>query len=323
MASYPTMGKKRKSYLLKAVILVNFEIRIVFTPLRRQNLFAKITDEMQLMSVKKQIPNWGKLYSIYEEKPVECLDKIDVDSYFYLNVYDVPQSQHQMVRVSEGFNSFFFAIQLFHFFRFEYTAALYPPGTSENFQEKTQFSGGRFARVFLKTFDKASKCIQITSAKPKIEIGPTKWKGNLFTHFYKDITEHLNRQIGLLFWFANNNSSVSSIKNSERDGNQFKHTEIVKLDRPEIYHLYRNRYYVAKFGKNWEHLRCVANSPLIVEMAIALLNLVGMCIVWPKTMCSGIHCIQKRRFKLSGEVTIKFLNARPRVRLAIFPMENK
>ena len=56
------------------------------------------------MSVKKQIPSLCKLYSFYEETPQEFLDKIEVDSYFYLNIFDISQSQHRIVRVSRGSN---------------------------------------------------------------------------------------------------------------------------------------------------------------------------------------------------------------------------
>ena len=39
-------------------------------------------------------------------------------------------------------------------------------------------------RDFLNTFDHASKCIQISILKPKVEIGSTKPKDNLFAHYY-------------------------------------------------------------------------------------------------------------------------------------------
>ena len=50
-------------------------------------------------------------------------------------------------------------------------------------------------RIFLKTFDQASKSIQILLPKPRVEIGSTKSKDILFAHYYNDITEHPNRQI--------------------------------------------------------------------------------------------------------------------------------
>ena len=43
------------------------------------------------MSVKKQIPSSGKLYSFYEEIPEEFLDETDVDSCFYHNIFDISQ----------------------------------------------------------------------------------------------------------------------------------------------------------------------------------------------------------------------------------------
>ena len=65
------------------------------------------------MFVKKQIPSLCKLYSFYEDIPEEFLDKTDVDSYFYHNIFDISQSQHRIVRVSRGSNKKSFAIKLF------------------------------------------------------------------------------------------------------------------------------------------------------------------------------------------------------------------
>ena len=100
-------------------------------------------------------------------------------------------------------------------------------------------------RNFLKTFDQASKCIQIPLPKPKVEIGSTKLKDNLFAHHYNDIIEHPNRQIRLSFRFGNNNSCVFPLKKIELHGNQFILTEIVNLNHREFHLLYKNRYYVA------------------------------------------------------------------------------
>ena len=100
-------------------------------------------------------------------------------------------------------------------------------------------------RVFLKTFDQASKCIQIPLPKPKVEIGSTKSKDNHFAHHYNNIIEHPNRQIRLSFRFGNPNSSVFSLKKFELHGNQFFLTKIFNLNHREIHHLYKNRYYVA------------------------------------------------------------------------------
>ena len=54
------------------------------------------------MSIEKQINSLCKLHSFYEEIPEEFLDGTDVDSYFYLNIFDISQSQRQLVRVSRG-----------------------------------------------------------------------------------------------------------------------------------------------------------------------------------------------------------------------------
>ena len=85
-------------------------------------------------------------------------------------------------------------------------------------------------RDFLKTFHQASKRVQIPLSKTKVEIGSTKLKDNLFAHYYRDITEHPNRQIRLSFRLGNNNSCVFSLKKFEPHGNQFILKEIVNLN---------------------------------------------------------------------------------------------
>ena len=100
-------------------------------------------------------------------------------------------------------------------------------------------------RDFLKTFDHASKCIQITLPKHKVEFGSTKSKDNLFHHSLDDIIERPNRQIRLSFGFGNNNSCVYSIKKFELQGNHFILTEFSNLHHREIHHLYKNRSFVA------------------------------------------------------------------------------
>ena len=99
-------------------------------------------------------------------------------------------------------------------------------------------------RGILKTFDHASKCIQTPLSKPQVEIGSTKSKDNLFTHYYNDIIEH-PKKIRLAFRFGNNNSWVFPNKKLELHGNQFIVTEIVNFNHRENHHLYKNRYYVA------------------------------------------------------------------------------
>ena len=97
----------------------------------------------------------------------------------------------------------------------------------------------------LKAFDQTNKVSQIPLPKPKFEIGFTKAKDELFTHCYKDIVEHLNRQIRLSFRFEKKKTCVFSNKKFEQYGDQFILTEVVNLVYCEIKHLYKNRFSVA------------------------------------------------------------------------------
>ena len=98
---------------------------------------------------------------------------------------------------------------------------------------------------FLKAFDQANKVSQIPLPKTNFEIGFTKAKDELFSHCYKGLVEHLNRQIRLSFRCEKDKSYVLSIKKFEQYGDQFILTEVVKLSYREIKHLYKNRFFVA------------------------------------------------------------------------------
>ena len=89
-------------------------------------------------------------------------------------------------------------------------------------------------RDFLIVFDHDSKCIQIPLPKPKVEIGSTKSKDNLFAHYYNDIIERPKRQFPLSFRFGNNNSCVFTIEKFVLHGNQFILTENVTLSIVKI-----------------------------------------------------------------------------------------
>ena len=172
------------------------------------------------------------------------MDETDVDSYFYHNIFDNSQSQHRIVRVSRGSNKKSFAIKLFQFCDLK-TQQRYILQEEVNISKRELTCLVDNLRDFLKTFDQASKCIQVPLPKPKVEIGSRKSKDNLFAHYYNDITEHPNRQICSSFRFGNNNSCVFSLKKFELHGNHFVLTETVNLNHREIHHLYKNRYYVA------------------------------------------------------------------------------
>ena len=107
-------------------------------------------------------------------------------------------------------------------------------------------------RGFHKVFDHASKCTQNFPPKPKVEIGSTKSKGNLFAHYYNDITEHPKGHVRLSFRFGNYNSGVFSNAKFELHGNHYILTEIVNPNHREIHHLYKNRYYVVNNCENIE-----------------------------------------------------------------------
>ena len=174
------------------------------------------------MSTKKQISSLCKLYSVYEDVPKEFLDETDVDSYFFYNILVISQSHNRIVRVSKGSNKKSFAFKIFHFCdsKLQHRFILKEQvSLSKNEIESLLDSLGEF----LKAFDQANKVSQISLPKPKFEIGFTKAKDELFSHCYKDIVEHLNRQIRISFRFEKNKTCVFSIKKFELYGYQFIH----------------------------------------------------------------------------------------------------
>ena len=198
----------------------------------------------QLISTEKQISSLCKLYSIYEEIPEEFLDGTDVDSYFYYNISDISQTHNPKVRVSKGSNKKSLAFKVFHFCDSKLQQQFI-------LEEEVSISKKEIRSLldslgeFLKAFDQASKVSQLPLPKPKFEIGFTKAKDEPFTHCYKDIAEHLNRQIRISFRFEKNKTCVFSIKKLKHYGDQFILTEVVNLGYREIKHLYKNRFFVA------------------------------------------------------------------------------
>ena len=196
------------------------------------------------MSTKKQTSSLCKLYSVYEERPDEFLDKTDIDSYFYHNISDISQFHHRIVQVSKGSNKKFYAFKVFHFCYSKLQQRfILKEGVS--ISKKEIESPLDSLGEFLKAFDQANKASQIPLPKRKFEIGFTKAKDELFSHYYKDIAEHLNRQIRLSFRFEKNKTFVFSFKNFQQYGDQFILTEVVNLGYREIKHLYKNRFFVA------------------------------------------------------------------------------
>ena len=116
---------------------------------------------------------------------MEFLDETDVDSYLYLNIFDNFQSQQRKVPVSKGSNEKSVAFKSFYFCDTK-TQQRYIP------QEQMIISKRELSLLFdslhnfLKPFDKESKCLQIPLRKPKIEIGYSKSKDNLFANYYEN-----------------------------------------------------------------------------------------------------------------------------------------
>ena len=146
------------------------------------------------MSVKRQILSLCKLYSFYEEIAEKFLDEIDVHSSFYHNIFDISQSQHRIVQFSRGSNKKSFAFKFLQFCDLK-TQQRYILQEEVNIFKKELTCLVDSLRDFLKTSDHASKSIQILLPKPKVEIGSTMSKDNLFAHYYNDIIELPNRQI--------------------------------------------------------------------------------------------------------------------------------
>ena len=169
------------------------------------------------------------------------MGETDVDSYFHHNIFDASQSQHRIVRVSRGSNKKSFAIKLFRFCDLK-TKQRYILQEEVNFSKIELICLVNSLCDFLKTFDHASKCIQISLPKPKFEIGSTRSNDIFFSHYYNKIIEHPNRQIRSLFQVGNNNSCDFSIKKFGLHGNQLTVTEIVNVNHREIHHLHNNRY---------------------------------------------------------------------------------
>ena len=274
------------------------------------------------MSVKKQVPSLCKLYSFYEEIPEEFLNETDVDSCFYQNVYDNSQSRHRILRVSKGSNKKSFAVKLFQFFELK---------TQQHYilQDKVNISKGKLTFLvdslgdFLKTFDHASKSLQIPLPKSKVDIRFKKSKYNLFARYYNDIFEHPPRQIRLSFRFGIKNSCVFTIEKIEPHSNHNILTEIVNLNFLQNSSALQEPILRSKqVWNNWDQLRCVAYSPLIVGVTKALLSSLGTCIVPMQSVRENFACTE-RIFILSAETIINARNARLCARCAVFLLKIK
>ena len=165
------------------------------------------------MPTKKRISSLCKLYSVYEIIPGKFLDETDVDSFFYHNIFDISQSHHRIVRVSKGSNKKSFAFENFHFCDSTLQQRFILKEDVSNSKKEIESLLDSLGE-FLKASDQANKVSQIPFPTPKFEIGFSKAKVEWFSHCYKDIVEHLNRQVHLLFQFEKKTRLASFLSKS-------------------------------------------------------------------------------------------------------------
>ena len=108
------------------------------------------------MSIKKQILNLSKLYTIYEQVPEKFLDETDVDSWFYHIILDIVPVDNRIIGVSKCTNKKIFAFKRFQFCNLK---------NQQRFilEEEVTISLEKLATIlntlrhFLKQYDKAVK----------------------------------------------------------------------------------------------------------------------------------------------------------------------
>ena len=150
------------------------------------------------MSVKKQTPSLCKLSSVYEKLLQYFLNGTDIDCYFYRKFFESFLSHLRLLRVNRGSNKKSPAIKFLQFCNSKIQQR-YILQEEVNICKRELTYLVDSLRDFLKTFDHASKCIQIPLPKPKVDIGCTKSKNNLFALYYSDIMQNPNRQNRLSF----------------------------------------------------------------------------------------------------------------------------
>ena len=161
------------------------------------------------------------------------MDEPYVDSYFFLNIFDISQSQHRTERVSKGSNEKSFAIKLFQFCDLK-TQQRYILQDENNISKRELSSLVDSLRNFVKDFDQASKCLEIPLPKRKVDITSTKSKDDLFNYIIMISFERSDIHIRLSLPFGNNKSCVFSINKFETRGNQIIPTRTVNLTTAKL-----------------------------------------------------------------------------------------
>ena len=140
------------------------------------------------------------------------MDKTDVDSYFYHNTLDFSESHHGIVRVKKGSNKKPLAFKVFYFCDSKLQQRFVLKEEVSISKKDIESLLDKLGYI-VKAFDQANKVLQIPLRKLKFGIGFTKAKDELFSHRYRDIVEHLNKQFRLSFLFEKNKTCVFFIKN--------------------------------------------------------------------------------------------------------------
>ena len=225
------------------------------------------------------------------------------------------------MRVSRGSGKKSFAIKLFQF-RDLKTQQRYILQEEMNISKTELTCLADNLLEFLKTFDQASKCIQIPLPKPKVEIGSTKSKDNLLAPYYNDIIVHPNRQIRLSFRFGNKSSCVFSPKKLELHGNQFILTEMVNLNHREIHHLYKNRYYNANKCEKWRAITMCSAFTSDSGFNKSTTLLIGD-VYCPNTKCLGKFCLHKKTLQSLGRSDYQYPQCGSVCQRRIIPFEDQ
>ena len=249
------------------------------------------------MSTKKQFSRLYKLYTVYEEIPEDSLDETDVESYIHHNILDISKSHHRIGRFSKGSNNKSFGFKVFHFCDSKLQQRF-------NLKEEVSISKKKIESLLdslgdsFETCDQANNVSQIPLPKPKLEIGFTKAKDELFSHCYEDIVEQLNRQSRISFPIEKNKTCNFSIKNFEQYGDQFILTEVVNLSYCEIISTRIDFLLLT----NVTFLRAITMcSALIPDCGYdkSTSFLIGD-VYCPNTKCVGKLCLHKKTFQSLG-----------------------
>ena len=248
------------------------------------------------MSVKKQIPSLCKDCSFWEKILEEFLDQTDVDSYFYHNIFDTSQSQHRIVRVSLGSNKKSFAIKLFHFCDIKtQQRSILQQEVNVSKREITCLVDS--LRDFLKTFDHASKCIQI----PRFPYGSPKLRLDLKSQktisLLNIITISLNTQIDKFVYRSDLEKTMVAFFSSKTLNctaiNLFLQKLSTLIIAKFIICTRRTDFTLQRSEKNLRAVTMYSAFTVIVGMTIALLFSLGTCVVQIQNVRVNFACTKR------------------------------